>query len=78
MGVESGTFSFFPFGALFCLTLICFAAVRFYAISRRHKPSDLNDRDIAFILKRRMATGEINEKEYHRLKDLLGIEKQGG
>lgn len=71
MGLEHGSFSFFPFGVLFCLTLFCFVAVRIYAIRHRYRDSNQKDRGIALILKGRMARGEIDEKEYHRLKDLL-------
>jgi uncharacterized membrane protein len=69
--LENGSFSFFPFGALFCLTLFCFVAVRIYAIRHRYIDYSQKDRDIALILKSRMANGELDEKEYHRLKDLL-------
>lgn len=71
IGLEHGSFSFFPFGALFCLTLFSFVAVRIYAIRHRYRDSNQNDRDIALILKGRMARGGIDEKEYHRLKELL-------
>lgn len=71
MGLEHGSFSFFPFGVLFCLTLICFVAVRIYAIRHRYRDYNQKDRNIALILKSRMVRGEIDEKEYHRLKDLL-------
>ncbi|MEC0258787.1 hypothetical protein P4H67_30430 [Paenibacillus lautus] len=70
MGLENNAFSFFPFGALFCLTLFAFLAVRVYAIRQRYK-SDHQKDDIAMILKSRMAKGEIDEKEYRLLKDLL-------
>ncbi|MGG1614382.1 hypothetical protein [Paenibacillus sp. FSL K6-2441] len=69
--MEYGSFSFFPFGALFCLTLFSFVAIRIYLIRHRYRDSNPKDRDIALILKGRMASGEIDEKEYHRLKDLL-------
>jgi uncharacterized membrane protein len=69
--LEYGSFSFFPFGALFCLTLFSFMVVRIYAINHRYRVSNQKDRDITLILKGRMASGEIDEKEYHRLKDLL-------
>ncbi|MGG2197149.1 MULTISPECIES: hypothetical protein [Paenibacillus] len=71
MGLENDSFSFFPFGAIFCLTLFCFVAVRIYAIRNRYRDFNQKDCDIALILKSRMAKGELNEKEYHRLKDLL-------
>lgn len=71
MGMDDGGFSFFPFGALFCLTLLCFVAVRIYAIRHRSREHGRNDGDIARILNIRMAKGEIDEKEYDRLKDLL-------
>ncbi|GIP00445.1 hypothetical protein J14TS5_55300 [Paenibacillus lautus] len=70
MGLENNAFSFFPFGALFCLTLFSFLAVRVYAIRYRYR-SDHQKNDIAMILKSRMAKGEIDEKEYRMLKDLL-------
>lgn len=70
MGLENNAFSFFPFGALFCLTLFAFLAVRVYAIRQRYK-SDHQKDDITMILKSRMAKGEIDEKEYRLLKDLL-------
>jgi len=71
VGLVHDNFSFFPFGALFCLTLFCFVAVRIYAIRHRDGDSNPKDRDIAWILKKRMARGEIDEKDYQRLKDLL-------
>ncbi|MEC0240125.1 hypothetical protein P4H66_09715 [Paenibacillus dokdonensis] len=71
MGSENYAFSFFPFGALFCLTLFCFMAVRIYAIRYRYKDYSQKDRDITLILKSRVAKGEIDEKEYRLLKDLL-------
>ncbi|MEF2965617.1 hypothetical protein V3851_07215 [Paenibacillus sp. M1] len=64
-------FSFFPFGALFCLTLFCFVGVRIYAIRHHSKNGEPNDRDIAMVLKNRMAKGELDETEYRRLKELL-------
>ncbi|EPN9637053.1 hypothetical protein [Oceanobacillus sojae] len=67
MGFET----FFPFGALFCLTLFCFMAVRIFEIRYRYKNSNLKDRDITMILKNRLANEEINEAEYQRLKELL-------
>lgn len=70
MGLENNAFSFFPFGALFLLTLFSFLAVRVYAIRHRYK-NDFQKNDIAMILKNRMANGEIDEKEYRKLKDLL-------
>lgn len=63
--------TFFPFGALFCLTLFCFMAVRIFEIRYRYKDSNQKDRDITMILKNRLAKEEINEAEYQRLKELL-------
>ncbi|SEL99369.1 putative membrane protein [Paenibacillus sp. cl141a] len=71
MGLENDGFSFFPFGVLFCLTLFSIAAVRIYAIRHRYKDDRLQDRDIALILKSRLAKGELDEKEYRMLKELL-------
>ncbi|WP_099158267.1 SHOCT domain-containing protein [Virgibacillus ndiopensis] len=71
MGFETHSFSFFPFGALFCLTLFCFMAVQIFEIRCRYKDSSQKDRDITMILKNRLAKGEINEAEYQRLKGLL-------
>lgn len=71
MGLENDSFSFFPFGAIFCLTLFCFVAVRIYAIRNRYRDFNQKECDIALILKSRMAKGELNEQEYHRLKGLL-------
>ncbi|MHA2857213.1 hypothetical protein ACXZ7E_24645 [Paenibacillus lautus] len=71
MGLENDGFSFFPFGVLFCLTLFCIAAVRIYAIRHRYKNGNLQDRDIALMLKNRLAKGELDEKEYRMLKELL-------
>lgn len=71
MGLEHGSFSFFPFGVLFCITLFCFVAVRIYAIRHRQKDYPQTDRDVERILKNRMARGEMDEREYHRLRDLL-------
>ncbi|OMF04980.1 hypothetical protein CQ043_10680 [Paenibacillus sp. MYb63] len=67
MGLENNAFSFFPFGPLFCLTLFSFHAVRVYPIRYRYKNGHQKN-DIAMIL---MANGEIDEKEYRKLKDLL-------
>ncbi|WHI60175.1 hypothetical protein PYH69_00570 [Mammaliicoccus lentus] len=67
MGFET----FFPFGALFCLTLFCFMAVRIFEIRYRYKDSNQKDRDITMILKNRLAKEEFNEAEYQRLKELL-------
>ncbi|MGC5772167.1 hypothetical protein [Paenibacillus pabuli] len=71
MGLENNGFSFFYFGALFCLTLFCFVALRIYMIRHRYNDRSGEERAIALILKTRMAKGEIDEKEYHMLKDLL-------
>ncbi len=71
MGFETHSFSFFPFGALFCLTLFCFMAVRIFEIRRRYKDSNYKDRDITMILKNRLVKGELDEAEYQRLKELL-------
>lgn len=71
MGFETHSFSFFPFGALFCLTLFCFMAVRFFEIRRRYKDSNYKDKDITMILKNRLVKGELDEAEYQRLKELL-------
>ncbi|MCJ7841622.1 hypothetical protein MUB24_12085 [Lederbergia sp. NSJ-179] len=37
MGFEGHSFSFFPFGALFCLTLFSFVAIRIVEIRQRYK-----------------------------------------
>ena len=66
MGIEDQTFSFFPFGALFCLTLFCIVAVRIYAIRCRYMHSKQIDR-----LKDLVIEGELTESEYQRLKNLL-------
>jgi uncharacterized membrane protein len=71
MSLENHSFSFFPFGALFCLTLFCFVALRIVAIRHRIKDSNQQGSDIDSILKSRLAKGELDETEYHRLKDLL-------
>ncbi|MEK4358241.1 hypothetical protein NYE48_14410 [Paenibacillus sp. FSL M7-1455] len=71
MGLDNGHFSFFPFGALFFLTLFSFVAVRIYAIRQRYKVQGTKDPEFASILKSRMAKGELDENEYRRLKDLL-------
>ncbi len=55
MGVENETFSFFPFGALFCLTLFCLVAVRIYSIRYRYR--DVNH------LKKLRENGELNQTE---------------
>jgi uncharacterized membrane protein len=59
-------FSFFPFGALFCLTLFCFVAIRIYAIRYRYKNNSQIDHLKELVLK-----GELTEAEYQRLKNLL-------
>ncbi|NME06077.1 MULTISPECIES: hypothetical protein [unclassified Psychrobacillus] len=66
MGIEDQTFSFFPFGALFCLTLFCIVAVRIYAIRCRYMHSKQIDR-----LKDLVIEGDLTESEYQRLKNLL-------
>jgi hypothetical protein len=60
------TFSFFPFGALFCLTLFCFVAVRIFAISYRYRDNKQMNR-----LKNLVIKGEMTETEYQRLKNLF-------
>ncbi|MBW8349350.1 hypothetical protein K0H71_07820 [Bacillus sp. IITD106] len=67
MGFET----FFPFGALFCLTLFCFMAIRIFEIRYRYKDSNHKDRDITMILENRLVKGELNEAEYQKLKKLL-------
>jgi len=37
-------FSFFPFGALFCFTLVCFVAVRVFEIRYRYRDNYQHDR----------------------------------
>ncbi|WP_010268126.1 SHOCT domain-containing protein [Paenibacillus senegalensis] len=71
MDLETSNFSFFPFGALFCLTLFCLVAVRIYTIRHRERTSAHNDSGFTSILKSRVAKGEIDEREYHRLKEFL-------
>jgi hypothetical protein len=66
MGIEDQTFSFFPFGFLFCLTLFCFVAVRIFAIRYRYKNYIQLDRLKDLVIK-----GELTEVEYQRLKNLL-------
>lgn len=66
MGIEDQNFSFFPFGALFCLTLFCFVAVRIYAIRSRYKHTKQMDR-----LKDLVINGELSEADYQKLKNLL-------
>ena len=66
MGIEDQTFSFFPFGALFCLTLFCFVGVRIFAIRSRYTQSKQIDR-----LKDLVINGELSEAEYQKLKSLL-------
>ncbi|KGR91889.1 hypothetical protein CD30_03000 [Ureibacillus massiliensis 4400831 = CIP 108448 = CCUG 49529] len=66
MGIEDKIFSFFPFGALFCLTLFCFVAVRIYAIRSRYMHTKQMDR-----LKDLVITGELSEADYQKLKNLL-------
>ncbi|MBB3126840.1 putative membrane protein [Paenibacillus rhizosphaerae] len=62
--------SVYVFSALFCIALLCFLAVRIYSI--RHKSGNRSREDnIDWILKNRMAKGEIDKQEYIRLKDLL-------
>ncbi|MEC0176592.1 hypothetical protein P4H83_17095 [Paenibacillus favisporus] len=63
--------SVYVFSALFCITLFCFLAVRIYSIRHKYGNSRRREDDIAWILKNRMAKGEIDEQEYSRLKDLL-------
>ncbi|MFC9708730.1 hypothetical protein ACFTRD_11250 [Paenibacillus sp. NPDC056933] len=69
--MEHSGFSFFYFGSLFCLTLFCFVTLRIYMIRHNNNDRSREDCDIPLILKSRMAKGEIDEDEYHRLKDLL-------
>lgn len=60
------TFSFFPFGALFCLTLFCLVAVRIFAIRYRYRDNKQMDRLKDLVIK-----GELSETEYETLKNLL-------
>ena len=66
MGVEDQSYSFFPFGALFCLTLFCFVAVRIFSIRSRYKDSNQLTH-----LKKLVSKGEMTEAEYQRFKELL-------
>lgn len=66
MGFEDQSFSFFPFGALFCLTLFSIVAVRIYAIRYRYREDRQFDR-----LKNLVDKGELSETDYQRLKNLL-------
>jgi len=66
MGFEDQSFSFFPFGALFCLTLFSIVAVRIYAIRYRFREDRQIDR-----LKNLVDKGELSETDYQRLKNLL-------
>lgn len=66
MGIEEHTFSFFPFGALYCLTLFSLVAVHIYAIRSRNSHSKLLDR-----IKDLVINGELTEAEYQKLKNLL-------
>jgi len=66
MGSVDQTFSFFPFGALFCLTLFSIVAVRIYAIRYRYREHRQMDR-----LKSLLDKGDLTETEYQRLKNLL-------
>lgn len=47
MGFEDHSFSFFPFGALFCLTLFCFVVVRIFEIRHRYRDNKQQDQDIS-------------------------------
>jgi hypothetical protein len=71
MNLENHSFSFFPFGALFCLTLFCFVAVRIVAICYRYRDSNQQNLDMVSILKRQIDKGEFDEAEFQRLKELL-------
>lgn len=71
MGFEEHSFSFFPFGALYCLTLFCFVAVAIFNVRYRYRAYNHHDRDITTILKSRLVNGELDEAEYERLKELL-------
>ncbi|WP_062052527.1 hypothetical protein [Bacillus sp. JCM 19034] len=66
MGIDDQTFSFFPFGALFCLTLFCFVAVRIFAIRSRYMHTKQIDG-----LKDLVINGELSEVEYQKLKSIL-------
>ncbi|MFO1445057.1 hypothetical protein KDN24_18025 [Bacillus sp. Bva_UNVM-123] len=46
MGVENHSFSFFPFGVLFCLTLFSFVAVRIFEIKQRYKTDNQQAKEI--------------------------------
>ena len=59
------SFSFFPFGTLFCITLFCFIALRIYVLRYRDRTKHIDH------LKELLIKGEINEEEYHRMKNLL-------
>ncbi|UYO02760.1 hypothetical protein [Paenibacillus sp. PSB04] len=62
--------SVYVFSALFCITLFCFLVVRIYSIRHKSGNSPRREDGIAWILKNRMAKGEMDEQEYSRLKDL--------
>lgn len=66
MGFENETFSFFPFGALYCLTLFCLVAVHIYSIRYRYR----NYRYVNH-LKNLVENGELSQTEYQKLKNLL-------
>ncbi|MFC4618914.1 SHOCT domain-containing protein [Camelliibacillus cellulosilyticus] len=71
MGAAHHAFSFYPFGALFCLTLFCFTAISIFANRYRYRDAKQQNDDMISILKKRMARGDIDEAEYQKLKDLL-------
>lgn len=71
MGFGDHSFSFFPFGALYCLTLFCFVAIAIFNIRYRSRGYNQGDQDIILILKRKLVMGDIDEAKYQRLKELL-------
>lgn len=69
--MDHHSFSFFPFGALYCLTLISIIAT--YLLGRVMSRRDDKHRgdDAAQTLNHRFASGEIDAQRYQELKELL-------
>jgi uncharacterized membrane protein len=65
-------FSFFPFGALYCLTLFSFLAAFWVSRVMFRRQSDRQPMDDAeAVLKYRFASGEVSQDDYLRLKEIL-------
>ncbi|MFD1674516.1 hypothetical protein [Alicyclobacillus fodiniaquatilis] len=68
-------FWFFPFGLFFFVPFLVFIVIRFCIFRNFNRscagPIWRDGAEAEAILKRRLASGDIGEAEYNKLKDLL-------